>query len=75
MSHTLEETLDAALSTIERSKWLEAGYYNECRHVGQKAARWQAQEFATTRLAAVSNMEHRSHITLQLSRPTTCVKY
>jgi hypothetical protein len=71
--HTLEETLDTAISTIKRSKWLEAGYEDACRHVDQKAARRrQAQAFATTRPAAFNNLEHRSHIMLHVVRPTAC---
>jgi hypothetical protein len=73
MLHTLEETLDTAISTIKRFKWLEAGYEDACRHVDQKAARRrQAQAFATTRPAAFNNLEHRSHIMLHVVRPTAC---
>jgi len=33
MLHTLEETLDAVISTIKRPKWLEAGYEDARRPV------------------------------------------
>ena len=39
MLHTLEETLDAVISTIERSRWLEAGHEDACRQGDEKGGK------------------------------------
>ena len=43
-------------------------------HVVTWVKDWRAQAFATTRSAAFNTLEHRSHIVLHVSRPTTCAR-
>ena len=72
MLYTLEETLDAPLSTIKRFKWLEAGSKDACCPVDEKAGGLRHSPRPVS--AAVDHGEHRAHIMLQVSRPTTCAR-